>query len=29
MFVTTGTFIVVECNIHGVSAHTDGSEASL
>jgi hypothetical protein len=23
------TFVVIECNIHGVSAYADGSEASL
>jgi hypothetical protein len=23
------TFVVVECHVHGVSAYTDGSEASL
>jgi hypothetical protein len=27
MFITT--FVIVECNIHGVSAYADGSEASL
>jgi hypothetical protein len=29
MFISDSTFIVVECHIHSVSIHADGSEASL